>query len=51
MKIVGIILIGFGCALLLFVGYTYIKSKNRMVSPIPEEQGIKVIFVSPSPSQ
>lgn len=47
MKKVGIILIGAGLALLSFVIFNFIKEKNKIVSPIPEEQGVKVIFVTP----
>lgn len=48
MKILGIILISIGLALFLFVGYSFLKEKNKMVSPIPEEKGVKVIFVTPT---
>ncbi|MCL4363793.1 hypothetical protein M1328_00975 [Patescibacteria group bacterium] len=47
MKKVGLVLIAIGLALLVFVIYNFVKEKNRMASPIPEEQGVKVIFVSP----
>lgn len=49
MKFLGIVLISIGLALLLFVGYNFLKERNKMASPIPEEKGVKVIFVSPSP--
>ena len=48
MKIVGYVLIAFGLALFVFLGYNYFKEKNRVISPIPEEKGVKVIFVTPS---
>jgi len=48
MKIIGAILISIGLALLFFVAYNFIKEKNRIVSPVPEEKGVKVIFVTPS---
>ena len=47
MKIIGTILISIGLALLLFVVFNFIKERNRMTSPIPEEKGVKVIFVTP----
>ena len=47
MKSVGVVLIGIGIAMLLFVIYTFVSEQNRIVSPIPDEQGVKVIFVSP----
>lgn len=48
MKKIGVILIAIGCALLLFAGYNFIKEKNRIISPIPEDKGVKVIFVTPT---
>lgn len=48
MKKVGVILIAAGLALLIFVLYNFVREKNKMASPIPEEQGVKVIFVTPS---
>ncbi|KKP59287.1 MAG: hypothetical protein UR54_C0029G0008 [Candidatus Roizmanbacteria bacterium GW2011_GWA2_34_18] len=48
MKNFGIILIAIGIALLMFVSYNFIKEKNKMTSPIPEDKGVKVIFVTPS---
>lgn len=48
MKFVGGILITIGLALLLFVVYNFISQNNRMVSPIPQDQGVKVIFITPS---
>ncbi|MDO9028329.1 MAG: hypothetical protein Q7U68_05655 [Candidatus Roizmanbacteria bacterium] len=48
MKGLGIILIAIGVALLMFVFYNFIKEKNQMASPIPEDKGVKVIFVTPS---
>lgn len=38
-----------GFAFLLFVVYAFIKNNNNIISPIPEEKGVKVIFVSPTP--
>lgn len=49
MKIVGIVLISIGIAILAFVGYNFLNNDNRLLSPVPEEQGVKVIFVSPTP--
>lgn len=48
MKIVGTILIIIGLLLFLFIGYTFLKERNHLVSPIPEEKGVKVIFVTPT---
>ena len=48
MKGIGIVLIVIGFALMVFVVYSFIKEKNRVASPIPEDKGVKVIFVTPS---
>ncbi len=48
MKRLGIVLIAIGIALLMFVLYNFIKEKNKMASPIPEDKGVKVIFVTPA---
>lgn len=48
MRILGIILISFGLALLIFVAYNFLKEKNKIASPVPEEKGVKVIFVTPA---
>lgn len=47
MKGLGIILIAIGIALLIFVSYNFLVEKNKIASPIPEDEGIKVIFVTP----
>jgi hypothetical protein len=47
MKRLGLVLIAIGLALLIFVIINFIKEKNKMASPIPEEEGVKVIFVTP----
>lgn len=48
MKRLGIVLIAVGISLLVFVLYNFIREKNKMASPIPEDKGVKVIFVTPS---
>ena len=48
MKGFGIVLIAIGIALLMFVTYNFIQDKNKIASPIPEDKGVKVIFVTPS---
>ncbi len=48
MKLVGVILIAMGFALMLFVFYNFLQQENRLRSPIPEEKGVKVIFISPA---
>ena len=48
MKGLGIVLIAIGVAILIFVSYNFIKEKNKIASPIPEDKGVKVIFVTPA---
>lgn len=48
MKSVGIVLIGMGIALLLFTLIDFFSGSDKIVSPVPENNGVKVIFVSPS---
>jgi len=48
MKYLGLILITIGFALMVFVGYNFIREKNRVKSPIPEDKGVKVIFLTPT---
>ncbi|VVA43298.1 conserved hypothetical protein [Candidatus Roizmanbacteria bacterium] len=48
MKRLGIVLIAVGISLLIFVLYNFVKEKNKMASPIPEDKGVKVIFITPS---
>lgn len=48
MKGFGIILIAVGIALLIFVSFNFLTEKNKIASPIPEEKGVKVIFITPS---
>ncbi|MGB9609194.1 MAG: hypothetical protein ACPLRN_03245 [Microgenomates group bacterium] len=47
MRVLGLILIAFGLALIIFVGINFIKEKNKVISPLPEDEGVKVIFVTP----
>lgn len=49
MKLIGVILISVGLALLAFVLYSFIKGQGDIISPIPDSQGVKVIFVTPTP--
>ncbi len=49
MKIVGTVLIVVGLGLLLFIAYSFFKDSSRTLSPVPVDQGVKVIFVSPTP--
>jgi hypothetical protein len=46
-KTIGLILISFGFALITFIIYIIFRDKNRIISPLPEEKGVKVIQISP----
>ncbi|KKP87146.1 MAG: hypothetical protein UR89_C0006G0022 [Candidatus Roizmanbacteria bacterium GW2011_GWA2_35_8] len=48
MKKIGFILIIIGVALLMFVLFNFVKESNKIASPIPEDTGVKVIFITPS---
>jgi len=48
MKGIGIVLIAAGLALFIFIGYNYLMDKNSLKTPIPPEEGVKVIFVTPA---
>jgi len=48
MRNLGFIFILVGLALMLFVGYNFLKEQRKMKSPIPEDKGVKVIFVTPT---
>ena len=48
MKKVGVILIGVGLALLIWGLYSYLTNQTRFISPIPEDNGIRVIYISPT---
>jgi hypothetical protein len=49
MKKLGYLLIALGLALLLVVIINLIKENSRLVSPLPEKDGVKVILITPSP--
>jgi len=48
MKTLGAIFIGVGLAVLAFIIYTRIQATDDMISPLPDNQGIKVIHISPT---
>ncbi len=43
-KAIGYILVAIGLAMFLFVGYSYFSQRNGLVSPIPDDKGVKVIY-------
>ena len=47
MKRLGLVFIAVGLALLVFVLYNFLKERTKIASPIPEDEGVKVIFVTP----
>ncbi len=48
MRTLGVILLSIGVGLILFIVYSFFKEKNKVVSPIPENTGVKVIFITPT---
>ncbi len=48
MRIFGIVLLAIGVALLIFILFSFFREKNKLISPLPEENGVKVIFVTPT---
>jgi hypothetical protein len=48
MRTLGLILLSIGIAIFIFIIYLFIQEKNKTISPIPENQGVKVIFVTPT---
>lgn len=49
MKTFGIILLSIGFALFIFIIYLFLKDRNKIISPIPQNTGVKVIVVTPGP--
>ncbi|MFH1827099.1 MAG: hypothetical protein ABH812_01535 [bacterium] len=49
MKTFGIILLSIGFALFIFIIYLFLKDRDRIISPIPQNTGVKVIVVTPGP--
>ena len=47
-KVISLIFFSLLVAIIIFIIYQKIQEKNRFVSPIPEQKGIKVIIVTPS---
>lgn len=48
MKALGLLLVIGGLAIALFVGYLFFVEDNSIVSPIPQDDKVKVIFVTPT---
>lgn len=47
MKKAGYVLIIIGFALVAFVIYSFLRQSNKILSPIPYDDGVTVIFVTP----
>lgn len=47
----GFLLIVLGVSLLIFVFFLFYKDNTRILSPVPDEQGSKVIYLSPNPTK
>lgn len=48
MKILGIVCVAIGLSLLIFLVIHIVRQNNQVISPIPEDKGVKVIFVTPA---
>lgn len=48
MKKIGFILIVVGILIIVYVAYSVMKENTAMKSPIPDDSGVKVIYISPS---
>jgi len=48
MKYLGILLTLIGLVLMVVVIFDYFRELNRVKSPIPDDKGIKVIFITPT---
>jgi len=49
MRTFGVILLSIGFALFIFIIYLFVKDRNKMISPIPQDTGVKVIIITPEP--
>jgi hypothetical protein len=43
-KAIGYALIAVGLALLAFTLYTYFMGRSHLISPVPDDRGVKVIY-------
>lgn len=47
MKNIGILLIAIGLGVLAFVLYTLFIKDRGIISPVPDSQGVKVLYITP----
>lgn len=47
MKKFGYILVAMGLGILAFIVYSVVQKNNELVSPVPENNGVKVIYITP----
>lgn len=47
MKNIGILLIAIGIGVLAFILYTLFFRNRGIISPVPESQGIKILYITP----
>jgi len=43
-KILGFVILGVGVLMFVYFLYSFIFDKNRMISPVPDDKGVKVIY-------
>ena len=47
MKKIGIVLIAFGLGVLAFVLYVLLFQNRGIISPVPDSQGVKILYITP----
>lgn len=48
MKYLGFSLLAIGLALFLFIIYSFVKSGDHIATPVPQDEGVTVIFITPT---
>jgi hypothetical protein len=48
MKLVAYLLIAAALALILFIAFTFFKQKTRVLSPIPNQDDVRVTIITPT---
>lgn len=48
MRKLGLVLVLAGVSLIIFAFFSFFKNKSHLISPVPDERGINVIYTSPS---
>ncbi|MFA5136034.1 MAG: hypothetical protein WC489_01425 [Patescibacteria group bacterium] len=51
MRAVGIVFVGMGLALFLFSLFSFFSDSTQIISPVPENRGVRVIYITPLPGR